>query len=47
MRDAIMEVRQKNVVQIVTHNASVCKAVGMLIELEVPSIYWTPCVVHT
>ena len=47
MRDAIVEVGSNNVVQIITDNATVCKAAGMLIELEFPSIYWTPCVVHT
>jgi len=47
MRDVIMEVRPNNVVQIITDNAVVCKAAGMLIELEFPSIYWTPCIVHT
>jgi len=47
MRDVIMEVGSKNVVQIITDNAVVCKAAGMLIEAEFPSIYWTPCVVHT
>jgi len=38
MRDAIMEVGPRNVVQIVIDDAFVCKAVGMLIELEFPSI---------
>jgi len=47
MRDVVMEVGPDNVVQIITDNATVCKATGMLIELEFPSIYWTPCVVHT
>jgi len=47
MRDAIMKVGLRNVVQIVTINAFVCKVAGMLIELEFLSIYWTPCVVHT
>nr|XP_007144620.1 hypothetical protein PHAVU_007G170700g [Phaseolus vulgaris]ESW16614.1 hypothetical protein PHAVU_007G170700g [Phaseolus vulgaris] len=47
IRDVIMEVGQNNVVQIITDNADVCKAAGMLIELEFPSIYWSPCVVHT
>jgi len=42
-----MEVGSNNVVQIITDNAAVCKAAGMLIELEFSSIYWTPCVVHT
>ncbi|KAH1257780.1 hypothetical protein GmHk_03G007665 [Glycine max] len=47
MRDVIMEVGHSNVVQIVTDNAAVCKAAGLIIEAEFPSIYWTPCVVHT
>ncbi|XLS89484.1 hypothetical protein HN51_065492, partial [Arachis hypogaea] len=32
---------------IVTDNAPVCKAAGLLIEAEFPSVFWTPCVVHT
>ena len=47
MREVIMEVGHSNVVQIVTDNAAVCKATGLIIEVEFPSIYWTPCVVHT
>ncbi|XP_025628477.2 uncharacterized protein [Arachis hypogaea] len=47
MREVIMEVGVSNVVQIVTDNAPVCKAAGLLIEAEFPTIYWTPCVVHT
>jgi len=47
MRDAIMEVGPNNVVQIIINNAIVWKVVGILIELEFPSNYWTPCVVHT
>jgi len=47
MRDVVMEVGPDNVVQIITDNAVVCKVTSMLIELEFPSIYWTPCIVHT
>ncbi|KAJ1377248.1 Ribonuclease H-like superfamily [Sesbania bispinosa] len=47
MRDIIMEVGPSNVVQIVTDNAPVCRAAGLIIEADFPSIYWTPCVVHT
>ena len=47
MRDVIMEVGPKNVVQIITDNAAVCKVAGMIIESEFSSIYWTHCVVHT
>ena len=46
-REVIMEVGHSNVVQIVTDNAVVYKAAGLIIEAEFPSIYWTPCVVHT
>ena len=34
-------------VQIIIDNAAICKVASMLIELEFPSIYWTPYVVHT
>jgi len=47
MRDIIMEVGSKNVVQLITDIAFVCKTTCMLIEVEFPSIYWIPCVVHT
>ncbi|XP_058759672.1 uncharacterized protein LOC131632983 [Vicia villosa] len=45
--DVIKEVGPQNVVQIITDNAPVCKAAGMLIEAEFNHIFWTPCVVHT
>ncbi|XP_057723564.1 uncharacterized protein LOC130939478 [Arachis stenosperma] len=47
IRDVIREVGLSNVVQIVTDNAPVCKAAGLLIEAEFSSVFWTPCVVHT
>jgi DNA-directed RNA polymerase subunit K/omega len=47
IKEVIEKVRPQNVVQVVTDNASVCKAAGMLIESQYPSIFWTPCVVHT
>jgi len=46
MREVIMEVGHSNV-QIVTDNVAVCKATSLIIKAEFPSIYWTPCVVHT
>ncbi|XP_075493408.1 uncharacterized protein LOC142531209 [Primulina tabacum] len=45
--DAINEVGHQNVVQVVTDNAPVCKATGLLVEAKYPHIFWTPCVVHT
>ncbi|XP_074361159.1 uncharacterized protein LOC141701395 [Apium graveolens] len=47
MREVIMEVGPQNVVQVITDNAPVCKAAGMIIEASFPHIFWTPCVVHT
>ncbi|KAG4930462.1 hypothetical protein JHK82_047533 [Glycine max] len=35
------------VADVITDNAPVCKAAGLLIEAEFPHIFWTPCVVHT
>ncbi|XP_027337443.1 uncharacterized protein LOC113851164 [Abrus precatorius] len=43
----IDEVGAQNVVQIITDNAPVCKAVGSIVESVHPHIFWTPCVVHT
>ncbi|KAH1232682.1 hypothetical protein GmHk_09G025276 [Glycine max] len=47
LKDVIKEVGPQNVVQVITDNVHVCKAVGLLIEAEFPHIFWTPCVVHT
>ncbi|KAK9047980.1 hypothetical protein SSX86_033058 [Deinandra increscens subsp. villosa] len=47
MKEVINEVGHENVVQVITDNASVCKAAGELIMSEFHDIYWTPCVVHT
>ncbi|KAL9682294.1 hypothetical protein QQ045_014089 [Rhodiola kirilowii] len=47
LREVIIEVGDENVVQVITDNASNCKAAGEIIEGYYPRIYWTPCVVHT
>ena len=47
LRDIIMEVGPSNVVQVVIDNVAVCKEKSFLIKAYIPSIYWTPCVVHT
>ncbi|GAV59820.1 DUF659 domain-containing protein, partial [Cephalotus follicularis] len=44
---SILEVGPHNVLQVVTDNAPVCKAAGLLIETQYLHIFWTPCVVHT
>ncbi|XP_021717464.1 uncharacterized protein LOC110685280 [Chenopodium quinoa] len=47
LSEVIDEIGDQNVVQIITDNASNCKAAGELVEGRYPHIYWTPCVVHT
>ncbi|XP_030515905.2 uncharacterized protein LOC115729461 isoform X1 [Rhodamnia argentea] len=47
LKEVINKIGHVNVVQVITDNASNCKAAGQLIEQEFPSIVWTPCVVHT
>ncbi|XP_062217774.1 uncharacterized protein LOC133917997 [Phragmites australis] len=43
----IEEVGAKNVVQVITDNASNCEAAGLIVEQRCNNIFWTPCVVHT
>jgi hypothetical protein len=43
---SIEEVGPTNVVQVITDNASVCKAVGLIVESRYNHIFWTPCIVH-
>ncbi|KAH1107031.1 hypothetical protein J1N35_010799 [Gossypium stocksii] len=47
IKDIISEVEAQNVVQVITDNALVCKAMGSLAETQHPQIFWTPYVVHT
>eukprot|EP01018_Ginkgo_biloba_P004803 Gb_17352 [translate_table: standard] len=44
--DAIESVGPSNVVQVITDNARVCKAAGLL-GARYENILWTPCVVHS
>ena len=44
--EAIQEVGEKNVVQVVTDNASNCVGAGKLIMEKYRTIYWTPCAAH-
>ncbi|CAL5098119.1 unnamed protein product [Urochloa decumbens] len=44
---AIEEIGPKNVIQVVTDNASNCKAAGREIQKVHKHIFWSPCVVHT
>eukprot|EP00253_Pinus_taeda_P024244 PITA_24244 len=44
--EAIQEVGEENVVDVITNNASNCVGVGKLIMEKYNHIYWTPCVAH-
>ncbi|KAH7437245.1 hypothetical protein KP509_05G061800 [Ceratopteris richardii] len=46
IKKAIEEVGAKNVVQVVTDNASNCRHMGKLLEEEYKHIVWTPCATH-
>jgi hypothetical protein len=43
----IEDVGVDSCVQIITDNAPVCKATGMIVEVKYPQIFWTPCIVHS
>eukprot|EP01018_Ginkgo_biloba_P001369 Gb_37386 [translate_table: standard] len=45
--NAIESVGPSNVVQVITNNARVCKAIELLVEARYEHISWTPCVVHS
>ncbi|KAK2643794.1 hypothetical protein Ddye_018989 [Dipteronia dyeriana] len=45
--NALPEIGPKNVVPVITDNASVFKAAGLLVESKFLHIFWTPCVVCT
>ena len=45
--EAIEFVGAENVVQVITDNAKVCKATGMIVEGKYQHIFWTPCAVNS
>ncbi|KAH9326345.1 hypothetical protein KI387_006523 [Taxus chinensis] len=45
--EAIESVGPQNVVQVITDNAKICRAAGLIIEDKYEHIFWTPCVVHS
>ncbi|KAG8383565.1 hypothetical protein BUALT_Bualt04G0026800 [Buddleja alternifolia] len=47
IKEVIVEIGATNVIQVITDNAPVCQAAGLLIDQMYPHIFWTPCVVHT
>eukprot|EP01018_Ginkgo_biloba_P013585 Gb_33683 [translate_table: standard] len=46
LEEALLEVGEENVVQIVTDSASNCVGVGKMIMARFKTIYWTPCDAH-
>jgi hypothetical protein len=42
----IEQVGPTNVVQVITDNAPVCKAPGLIVESRYNHIFWSPCIVH-
>ena len=45
--EAIELVGPENVVQVITDNATVFRAAGLIVEGKYQHIFWTPCVVHS
>ena len=45
--EAIELVGPENVVQVITDNATVCRAAGLIVEGKYQHIFWTPCAVHS
>eukprot|EP00253_Pinus_taeda_P034875 PITA_34875 len=43
----IEDVGVDSCVQIITDNAPVCEAAGMIVEAKYPQVFWTPCIVHS
>eukprot|EP01018_Ginkgo_biloba_P031479 Gb_30428 [translate_table: standard] len=46
LEEAVLEVGEENVVQIVTDSASNCVGAGKMIMARFKTIYWTPCAAH-
>jgi hypothetical protein len=45
--ETIERIGPYNVIQVITDNASNCKAAGAIIEDKYPNIFWSGCLVHT
>lgn len=45
--ESILQIGPQHVVQVITDNASNCKAAGAIVNARFSHIFWTPCVVHT
>ena len=45
--NTIQDIGPQKVVQVITDNATTCKAVGHIMEEKFWHIFWTSCVVHT
>ena len=43
---SIEQIGPCKVVQVITDNAPVCTATGLIVESKYDHIFWTPCIVH-
>ncbi|XP_074356348.1 uncharacterized protein LOC141696056 [Apium graveolens] len=42
----IKEIGEKNIVQVVTDNGANYKLAGQILEIRMPTLFWTPCAAH-
>ncbi|XP_074344032.1 uncharacterized protein LOC141683227 [Apium graveolens] len=46
LESKIKEIGEKNVVQVVTDNGANYKLAGQILEIRMPTLFWTPCAAH-
>ncbi|KAL6552859.1 hypothetical protein OROHE_008223 [Orobanche hederae] len=46
LESKIKEIGEKNVVQVVTDNGANYKLAGQILEMRIPTLFWTPCAAH-
>ena len=44
---SVEQIGPSKVVQVITDNAPVCKAAGLIVESRYDHIFWTPCIVQS
>lgn len=47
IRQTVLEIGARHVVQVITDNGSNCVSMGRMLEDEFPEIVWTPCAAHS
>ncbi|XP_074360538.1 uncharacterized protein LOC141700740 [Apium graveolens] len=46
LKSKIKEIGEKNIVQVVTDNGANYKLAGHILEIRMPTLFWTPCAAH-